>query len=255
MSSKLFAILTVLVIGIVSFLIGKFLTNSKWKRKYVESDSQNKLLEKRKIFAEAALKDEKVKEEESRKKIKDLLSTKRSNDQTIKDLEKKIKHKSKTVGHTDESYNKVLNALNAEKKKVISLEAQLAKKAAVPTTSKKRTSMSTFKSFDNEQIGTNKVIGTKAKYMGSLAAILERMSVFNNVEEQDDLTKVDGITSIISDKLKKEGIQNYKQIAMLKNNDFPIIAKVVGIPPDEINKYNWIGIARDLYHKKYKVKL
>ena len=254
MSSKLFAILTVLVIGIVSFLIGKFLTSSKWKKKYLEANSQNKLLEKRKIVAEAALKDAKVKEEEARKKIKELLSTKRSNDQKIKDLEKRIRNKPKIVGHTEESYNEIVNALNAENKKVISLETQLIKKATV-SASQKRTSASTFKSFDNDQIGTHKVISTKTKYTGSLATILERMSVFNNLAEQDDLTKVDGITTIISDKLKKEGIHNYKQIAMLENNDFPIVAKAIGMKPDEINKYNWIGIARDLYHKKYKVEL
>lgn len=251
MSSKLFAILTVLVIGIVSFLIGKFLTSSKWKNKYLEADNQNKLLEKRKASVEDDLSKEKAKDKESRKKITELLASNKSKESTIKDLENRIKIKSKTNTHTDESYNKVLNALNAEKKKVITLEAQLTKNAP----SNKRVSTSTFKSFDNDKIGTQKVLHTKPNNIGLLAPILDRMTMFTNLDDLDDLTKIDGIDAAIADIFKKEGIQNYKQIAMLEKRDLPIIAKVTGVTPAQIMKHNWVGVARDLYHQKYKIDL
>lgn len=249
MSSKLFAILTVLVIGIASFLIGKFLTSSKWKKKYLDADTQNKLLEKRKA---ATLKEAKEKEEEARKKNTKLLATNRSKEQAIKDLENKIKRNSKRSTYSEESYNEVLNALNAEKKKVVNLEAQLIKNAI---SSKKRVSTSTFKSFDNDSIGTNKVLHKKSKYNGQMAIILNRMSVFNNLEEVDDLTMITGINKAMVDKLQKEGVRNYKQIAMLEKEDLPIIADVIGVTSAQIQKDNWVAGARDLYHKKYKVDL
>lgn len=252
MSSKLFAILTVLVIGIVSFLIGKLLTSSKWKNKYVDAETQYKLLEKRKSSVENTLKEVKEKEQAARKKITELLAINRSKDQSIKDLEQRISKTAKSSDHSNESYNKVLNALNKEKKKVINLEAQIAKKA---TPFKKKVSTSTFKSFDNDGIGTNKVLDTTSSYTGLMSSILNRMSVFNNLEELDDLTRINGINKVIANKLKAEGVRNYKQMAMLEKKDFPIVAKVTGVTPTQIQNHNWVGVARDLYHKKYKVDL
>jgi len=251
MSSQLFAILTVLVIGIVSFLIGKYLTSSKWKKKYLEANTQNRLLEIRNGSVKDALKESKEKEDGLRKKNKELLDVNKSNQETIKDLGIQNSKKSKTITHTDESYNEIQNALNAEKKKVIALEAQLAKNIAP----KKRVSTSTFKSFENDKLGTKKILHTKPQYNGLLATVLNRMSMFNNQDEIDDLTKIDGINSAISDILKKEGLQNYKQIAMLEKEDFSLIAKVTGVSPTRILEHNWVGIARDLYHQKYKVDL
>jgi len=108
---------------------------------------------------------------------------------------------------------------------VIALEAQLAKNIAP----KKRVSTSTFKSFENDKLGTKKILHTKPQYNGLLATVLNRMSMFNNQDEIDDLTKIDGLNSAISDILKKEGLQNYKQIAMLEKEDFSLIAKVTGV--------------------------
>lgn len=155
MSSKLFAILTILVIGVGSFLIGKFLTGSKWKKKYLDAEKQKKLLEKRNISVTTSLKETKEKEQNVRKKNRELIASNNSKDEILKDLKKEIKIKSATSTHSDESYNELLIELNAEKKKVIALEAQLAK-SIIP--SKKRVSNSTFKSFDNDAIGTKKVL-------------------------------------------------------------------------------------------------
>lgn len=254
MSSKLFAILTVLVIGIVSFLIGKLLTSSKWKNKYLEADTQYKLLEKRKISVENTLKEVKEKEQAARKKITELLTTNRSKDQSIKDLEQRISKTAKSTPHSEESYKKVLDALKMEKKKVMDLEAQLAIKA-IPSKKKISTSTSTFKSYDNDGLGTAKVLDTKSQYKGLMASILNRMSMFNNLEELDDLTKINGINRAIADKLQEEGVRNYKQMAMLEKKDFPIVAKVTGVTPTQIQNHNWVGVARDLYHRKYKVDL
>jgi len=36
MNAKMYAILTIIVIGLVSFLIGKLLTSTRWKKKFFE---------------------------------------------------------------------------------------------------------------------------------------------------------------------------------------------------------------------------
>jgi len=45
MNAKMYAILTIIVIGLVSFLIGKLLTSTRWKKKFFDSNLQKKILE------------------------------------------------------------------------------------------------------------------------------------------------------------------------------------------------------------------
>lgn len=255
MSAKIYAILTVLIIGGVSFLIGWLLTSTRWKKKFFQEERLKKLLEgKVEKQASQLLKIEEdskgnkkrffQKENELRALEKEVLSLRRN---TVVLQEKTITSST----DSDVKYNSLLNELNLEKKKNASLKADM--KRAVGA---KKTTVATFTTTAKEPavkagFSTTKPVLDTNIFFPLLTPIIHRVSIFSNSEQKDNLTLIDGIDEALAIALNKAGLINFKQLAMLTEEDLKMIEQVLELEQGQSMKKDWVGQARNLYHKKY----
>lgn len=87
------------------------------------------------------------------------------------------------------------------------------------------------------EFGTNKAI--------LMDPILHRST------EQDDLTKINGITPEIEKKLNAAGVYNFEQISHWDPSDLHRITQEIAFMPGRIESENWIGQAINLNQKKH----
>jgi len=69
-------------------------------------------------------------------------------------------------------------------------------------------------------------------------------SLFEPVEQRDDLKQIFGIGPVTEKALNELGITSYSQLADLKSHEIEKIASALSIVPGRIERDNWVGNAR-----------
>ncbi len=69
---------------------------------------------------------------------------------------------------------------------------------------------------------------------------------YANVDNKDDLTRINGIGPYIEQRLNEIGIYNYDQISKLQRSDIRVITELIDFFPDRIERDNWVEQARSL---------
>jgi len=265
MEPRLFAILTVLVIGIISFLIGWFITSSKWKRKYFEEVQQRNNFESRNRKLEASLAQAKKNQQESRNRIQ-LINA------DIRLLEKEVKQLKKDKESLKNKLYKKQHIIHdtPQRKKVSTILTPITNRPEQETVK----STTTYTKVLNPEkdrlidpaikgpVERSKVIIKEVKkeaipfastsiYANQLDPIIRRISIFSNADQKDDLQAIKGINSNIAAQLKEAGFFNYKQIAMLTAQDLEDISDFLKLPKNQAMDDAWVAQANKLYHAKY----
>ena len=65
-------------------------------------------------------------------------------------------------------------------------------------------------------------------------------------DEENDLTKIEGIDEFVEKKLYALEIKSYEQISRMDESNMKIINDALEFPPDRISKQNWVQKAADL---------
>tara|TARA_R100000935_G_scaffold1439_1_gene4493 strand:- start:44233 stop:44862 length:630 start_codon:yes stop_codon:yes gene_type:complete len=69
---------------------------------------------------------------------------------------------------------------------------------------------------------------------------------YADVEDKEDLTKINGIGPYIEQKLNDIGIYTYEQISRLSLRDIELITEMIDFFPGRIERDNWVGQAKSL---------
>ncbi|PQB04443.1 hypothetical protein [Aureitalea marina] len=69
---------------------------------------------------------------------------------------------------------------------------------------------------------------------------------YADLNNKDDLTRINGIGPYIEQRLNEIGIFNYDQISKLQLADIRVITELIDFFPDRIERDNWVGQARSL---------
>lgn len=69
---------------------------------------------------------------------------------------------------------------------------------------------------------------------------------YADVEDKEDLTKINGIGPYIEQKLNDIGIYTYEQISKLSLHDIELITEMIDFFPGRIERDNWVGQAKSL---------
>lgn len=73
---------------------------------------------------------------------------------------------------------------------------------------------------------------------------------YSDAFNKDDLTKIEGLSPFIEDKLNKLGIYSYDQISRFTKDDVETITHLIEYFPGRIERDNWVGQAKALQKKK-----
>jgi len=265
MSAKMYAILTIVVVGLGAFFIGWLLMSSRWKKKFFEADRKKSILEN-KTTKQAALID---KSKEALKETKQHLLMAQTELNTVEkemsNLRRKnssLKNKSLNSSYSDHEYNRLLDELKLEKKKNATLKADVKRAVdsnrIVSINSKKGMGTNNnLKSSQQQVVSTSTTTKQTPSKKNTLDAssplfpILQRISIFSNLEQEDDLSLINGIDETLARQLNEVGIINFKQIAMLTQNDLNTISLEMQKEKSQAMNDSWVAQARTLYHKKY----
>jgi len=250
MSPQLFAILTIVIIGGVAFLIGWLLTSTKWKKKYYEQERLRKVLEHKTTKQEDLLKKARIREREMKEKLTVEKAAEKDRKLIVGKLQKintdlRMKIATSTNG-TSVTYNRLMNELNEEKKKTIELQKNLEN---LNEESEKNTVLLSHKVLLKDAEFKELMQSTQNQ---RLLPILERVAIFSNPSQKDNLSAINGISEVLAISLNMAGFVNYKQIAMLTEKDLCVISEVMGMKSNQAMEDSWVAQARSLYHKKYR---
>lgn len=268
MSPTVSAVFTVFTIGIVSFLIGWWLTKTKWKGNFFKAEQRRKNAERRNRKLEASLKKAEQSEQEYRKRIQSLSADAKRLEREAKKLKKEKTYKASGQKPTKASAaintNSILNELNEVKKKNIELTRQVEKLKQITPNNiiKQKKPIHKFGSRGPVQQNTDlltavaiqhpedEALDNKAIYP-KLDSILDKISIFSNAKHRDDLIQVEGIDKVIAHQLNQGGFYNFKQLAMLRRDDLKVICDFLQLPIEKPIKEKWVAQANHLYYKKY----
>ena len=244
MDPKFAAILTIAVVGLISFLIGWLLTDSKWKKKYGQRENQNKLLTSENNHLKEELKDAKEVEKNSNqtlRSLKDRVNEVESSNDRLTTQKVLLENKYKVLQQksSPEEVDRLLEELGNEKRKRVELQAELNDIKSAPTITD--TTLS-----DNGQAEDNQP-GLKYR----LTNIFQRIGL-KDTNNPDDLTDINGIGPEISKKLNDLGIYNFRQISRLTVKDLETIDEALEAFPGRGIRDNWIGQATQLFRNKYQ---
>jgi len=266
MSPTILGTLTIFIIGIISFLIGWWLTTTKWKENFFRVEQQRKNVERRNQKLEVALKKVQEEEQKHRNRIQLLNADMKVLDREVKNY-KRERQSAKNVALespiTSPKYNSLMNELNLEKKNNIELEKQIEKlrkdllintqsvdknmKTSLDTTIEKTLKLP----HDQREANYSNHSDLNNELTAELRAIITQISIFSNVEHKDDLSQVKGIQEGIAKKLNQYGLHSFKQLAMLKKKDMETLCKALQIPKELPLSEKWVAQANQLYYKKY----
>lgn len=73
---------------------------------------------------------------------------------------------------------------------------------------------------------------------------------YSDALNKDDLTKIEGLSPFIEDKLNQLGIYSYNQISRFTKEDVETITHLIEYFPGRIERDNWVGQAKSLEKKK-----
>lgn len=250
-SPELQSILTVVVVGIVSFLIGRLLASSKWKSKYHDAQLQADNL----VAQTTSLTNDLNK---AKKQLVDEKENSKTLERSIDDHNTKLSSLQRNLNQAQSSRSDEVNKLQAqldlEKRSASTLQDQVhaleAKVASAPimSVSKKKKSKKKIKKAAevNPSVASKKKAGSGKKK--KLKKIISRISTVGDTQV-DDLTTITGIGPEISEKLNKMGIVNYRQLSLLQDADLETIDKSLKFFPGRAYRNNWVGQARVLADK------
>lgn len=240
MDPKFAAILTIAVVGLISFLIGWLLTDSKWKKKYSQRENQNKLLTSENSHLNEELKKAKEVEKNASQDLRSLRDQvsemKSSNDRlTTQKVLLEKKYKVLQQKSSPEEVDRLLEELGNEKRKRVELQAELNDLKSAPITANLNGQS------ENDQ--------PSIKYR--LTNIFQRIGL-KDTNNPDNLTDINGIGPEISKKLNGIGIYNFRQISRLTVKDLETIDEALEAFPGRGIRDNWIGQATQLFRNKYQ---
>ncbi len=263
MDPRVYAILTILVIGIISFLIGWLLTSSKWRNKYEEENQAKLNLERHNKRLEKSLDQSKKMQEEGRSRLQLINADVRLLEKEVKQLKKDKKYLSDKLGVDKEKDGKVFpvtknkSSLQSlfDKEQVKSVTAytkviDLDKEVKDPAVKEPK---------EENNFILDETINTSTKertnHLGDthpLAHIVRRTIIFSNKEHRDDLHEIKGITKKVAKELKEIGFVCFKQIAILTAKDLEDISVALGFDKDKAMDDAWVAQANKLYNAKYE---
>lgn len=245
LSPELLDILTILAVGLGAFLIGLFLTSSRWKRKYQEAQIQSDQLVSQTTTLSADLNATKTKLTNLKATNKNLERASDEN-KTKLDVMNRNLQRAQQNSNTDELKNLKLQ-LDQEKTKTAKLQSELTTAEARPIISqpkvkkKKKKKSTKVKSVSSAKKSKS---GKKKK----LKKIMTRIGA-GSTAQVDDLSVITGIGPEISSKLNDMGIVNYRQLSRLEDADLEVIDKALKFFPGRAYRNNWIGQAKVLADK------
>lgn len=73
---------------------------------------------------------------------------------------------------------------------------------------------------------------------------------YSDALNKDDLTKIEGLSPFIEDKLNQLGIFSYSQISRFTPEDIETITQLIEYFPGRIVRDNWVGQAKKFENKK-----
>ncbi len=246
----MWAILTILVVGIVSFLIGLLLTNSKWKTKYEQVEKDNTLLKTQMTNLNNRL----TKLEKSEKNAISLYESARAEKDEIEEDRDRLKSNNiiinRKLRESEASNNKQeIERLNQELTKANKYRLELE---ADRNEWKSKALAGTNNTPEDATTTTiqNNVSTPPQSLTYRMTTIFNRIGL-RDPHNEDDLTKVNGIGPEIAKRLNKLGIYNYKQLAQLEEKDLETIDEALEFFPGRAKRDGWIEQSLALYHKKY----
>lgn len=251
MDPRLLAILTVFVIGVISFLIGWLLTSTKWKKKYFDEVQLRKQIEAKSKKQKTSLEQSKKLQQESRNRVQ-LINA------DIRLLEKEIKQLKKDKELLrNKLYNKPSSIYDTPKNKNVSTTVFTPVK--VEKSDQKQSIDAAIKGPNKRTEGLIKELKTKegvpfainSIFTNKLDPIINRVSIFSSSDQKDDLQEIKGINKKIAKQLKEAGFFNFKQIAMLTAQDLDDISDFLGLPEGQAMNDAWVAQAKILFHTKY----
>jgi len=244
MDPKFAAILTIAVVGIISFLIGWLLTDSKWKKKFNETNDKNRLL-----FSENGHLNDELKKAQNAEKnstqtlrtLRDRVNEAESSKDRLTTQKALLENKYKVLEQKSrpEEVDRLLEELGKEKRKRVELQAELNDLKIA--SEKATTNLSTNGQSEDDQ--------PSIKYR--LTNIFQRIGL-KDTNNPDNLTDINGIGPEISKKLNGLGIYNFLQISRLTVKDLATIDEALESFPGRGVRDNWIGQATQLYRNKYQ---
>ncbi len=260
MTPQMHAILTVVVIGLISFLIGWLLTNSLWKRRYNKlKDKYNHFEEDYKILhrqneefkrdhaevlqerdayqRRVAALEEALDKEYTKKKI--LIQERDDYRTQLNDRKTTLSTSSTTAQDTKDELERIKKLYEWENKERMRIQGEYDKLNA-------HTNFSSNNGNGHTKVNNG---SNKSSIKQKLGAIFQRIGI-GNPNEKDDLTQINGIGPEISDKLNQLGIYSYKQIANLDKNDLATINDALEYFPGRAERDNWVGQAKVLLKQK-----
>lgn len=243
MDPKLFAILTVFVIGIISFIIGWFLTSNRWKTKYQEELDKLQNLKTKNTRLTVALSESRQQHLESKNQLQLLHADLRVLEKNEKQLRK------------DNTYLKTKMKDQMKGQRTIVSPVRYASERSIQSIRKEIPSPAIKAPSEKAVIPLDKEKGvpkSAAIFHSSLDSILHRISIFSNPSQKDDLKNINGINDKIAKQLKAAGFYSYRQISMLSSKDIEEVSKYLGLPKNQAIDDAWVEQGRKLYDEKYK---
>jgi predicted flap endonuclease-1-like 5' DNA nuclease len=73
---------------------------------------------------------------------------------------------------------------------------------------------------------------------------------YSDEMHKDDLTKIEGLSPFIEEKLNQIGINSFSQISRFKSDDIATLTHLIEYFPGRIERDNWVGQARSLKTNK-----
>lgn len=244
MDPKLAAILTVLVIGLVSFFIGYWLSLSGYKQKFEQLNEEYDILK-----------------EENDELIKRLADAEKRNKQ-CREKSTEIKQSLDALRlETQETrtQNQIFESrIDSLKKQASSPSGKSYKEEYEETYDKYLEEVGKRSSLEKERLNwlrntsppppVNQV-STPPPPPNSTAArfnsILSRIGIGNSLQ-RDDLTQINGIGPDIQKKLNDVGIYNFKQISEMNINDLQTLDDAIKHFPGRSLRDDWIGQAKNI---------
>lgn len=251
MDPKLASILTVFVVGFISFLIGWFLTSSSEKGKLKKYKEENSKLLKEKEKAAESLEMRKKKLDKVKNDL-DLVTRERNE---VKQKNAKLIDDNKrleAVSHSPsgklykQEYEALYEQYVDEMEKRRNLEREkLNWMSGGNTSDEKKNSISEQPSQSFIEKIKDEVLVADDKLKLKLNSIFNRVG-YGNALQKDKLTSIIGIDTEVESRLNKIGIFNFKQISMLFPSDLEVIEDAIGDISGRATKEDWIGQAKKL---------
>jgi len=259
MDPRVYAILTVLVIGIISFLIGWLLTSSKWRRKYEEENQHRLNLERHNKRLEKSLEQSKKIQDESRTRLQLINTDVRLLEKEVKQLKRDNKRlndklysdKDSTTLSVTKNTSPLQSLFDTEQVKSVTTYTKvvdLDKDSPDPAIKGPKDG---HMFILDEQIEEVKERTSPINKTHPLTPIVRRISIFANKKHRDDLHAIKGISKKLAKQMEEIGFISYKQIAMLTAKDLEDISVAFGYDKDKAMNDAWVAQANKLYHAKY----